>query len=75
MTKEALTLALEAYIKAGAGNSTDFVLQSEAYDLAVEALAQPEQEPHEQEQSDCSMCDEGCCTGRTGCAALYESKP
>jgi hypothetical protein len=42
---EALKLALEAYIKAGIGNSTDFVLQGKAHDLAVEALAQPEQEP------------------------------
>ena len=42
MTKdEALTLALEAYIKAGVGNSTDFVLQGKAYDLAIGALAQP----------------------------------
>jgi len=45
MTREALKLALEAYIKAGNGNSTDFYLQSVAYDLAIEALAQPEQEP------------------------------
>ena len=46
---EALKLALEAYIKAGVGNSTDFVLQGKAYDLAIGALAQPsdsvEQEP------------------------------
>ena len=36
---EALKLALEAYIKAGIGNSTDFILQGKAYDLAIEALA------------------------------------
>jgi len=45
MTREALKLALEAYIKAGNGNSTDFYLQSVAYDLAIEALAQTENEP------------------------------
>ena len=43
MSKEAMKLALEAYIKAGIGNSTDFVLQKEAHDLAVEALAKQEQ--------------------------------
>jgi len=42
---EALKLALEAYIKAGYGNSTDFHLQNVAYAQALQALAQPEQEP------------------------------
>jgi len=44
-------LALEAYMKAGIGNSTDFVLQGAAYDLAVEALAQPKYEPVEDLQA------------------------
>jgi hypothetical protein len=44
MSKEAMKLALEAFIAADFGNSTDFSLQSKAYDLAVEALAKQEQD-------------------------------
>jgi hypothetical protein len=43
MSNETMKLALEAYIKAGIGNSTDFELQKKAHDLAVEALAKQEQ--------------------------------
>jgi hypothetical protein len=47
---EAMKLALEAYLQAGIGNSTDFALQKKAHALAVEALkataaVAPEQEP------------------------------
>jgi hypothetical protein len=60
MTKEALKLALEAYIKAGIGNSTDFVLQGAAYDLAVEALAQPEQKYRRGNRLICLETEEYC---------------
>jgi len=43
MSTEAMKVALEAYLQAGIGNSTDFVLQKEAHDLAVEAPAKQEQ--------------------------------
>jgi hypothetical protein len=43
MSKDAMKLALEAFIAAGFGNSTDFALQSKALDLAVEALAKQDQ--------------------------------
>lgn len=51
-TERALNLALEAYMAAGFGNSTDFALQQKAYDLAVKALAKqpaPAAELREQE--------------------------
>lgn len=49
MTKtiDALVEALEAYERAGFGNSTDFAKQGEAYDKAVEALAQARAEQAE----------------------------
>jgi hypothetical protein len=58
MTREVLQQALEAYIKAGNGNSTDFYLQGVAYDLGIEALAEQDAEAHLQAVSDFGQLQE-----------------
>jgi hypothetical protein len=58
MTREVLHQALEAYIKAGNGNSTDFYLQGMAYGLGIEALAKQDAEAHLQAVSDFEQLQE-----------------